>query len=175
MEGITTKEEWMTERQHLPRHVAETFSREVETHEGTDWVEWEIFCGEWRGGEKVLCPEHLLQAQEEYPQGWLAYPGDICRHGTYTGGCGRDLMCHECEMGYDTWYDDPMYELEFRTVYDAHWLPSSRHWRASIMGEAVESVRQWAEKTAQAFGPEVSKLEYRVVRSDYGYWGEANE
>lgn len=33
-----------------------------------------------------------------YPQGWVSYPGDTCKHGTYVGGCGVDLMCNTCEF-----------------------------------------------------------------------------
>lgn len=32
-----------------------------------------------------------------YPQGWVSYPGDTCKHGTYVGGCGIDYMCNACE------------------------------------------------------------------------------
>jgi hypothetical protein len=46
-------------------------------------------CGCWWGS----------RLNRQYPQGWSYYPGDICRHGIYTGGCGRDLMCWSCEMG----------------------------------------------------------------------------
>jgi len=34
-----------------------------------------------------------------YPQGWQTYPGDVCEHGTYVGGCGRDWLCGPCELG----------------------------------------------------------------------------
>jgi len=35
-----------------------------------------------------------------YPQGWSYYPGDVCEHGRYVGGCGADYMCPACEGGY---------------------------------------------------------------------------
>ncbi len=45
--------------------------------------------------------EHCAPLYElRYPQGWSYYPGDVCEHGTYTGGSGIDYMCHPCEMGY---------------------------------------------------------------------------
>lgn len=57
-------------------------------------------CGSWKPGHgTVLCPTHLAQARRQYPQGWAYYPGDVCKHGKYTGGCGADLMCGPCEMG----------------------------------------------------------------------------
>lgn len=33
-----------------------------------------------------------------YPQGWVSYPGDTCKHGVYVGGCGADYMCGSCEF-----------------------------------------------------------------------------
>jgi len=36
-----------------------------------------------------------------YPQGWSTYPGDVCEHGTYVGGCGVDWLCGPCEFGDD--------------------------------------------------------------------------
>ena len=44
------------------------------------------------------CGDSAILARE-YPQGWAYYPGDTCKHGTYTGGCGIDRMCGACEMG----------------------------------------------------------------------------
>jgi hypothetical protein len=35
-----------------------------------------------------------------YPQGWHYYPGDVCIHGVYVGGCGVDYMCAACEGGF---------------------------------------------------------------------------
>lgn len=56
-------------------------------------------CGDWYNGGNVYCTAHEKLYLKDYPQGWKSYPGDICPHGRYTGGCGRDLMCPECEMG----------------------------------------------------------------------------
>lgn len=56
-------------------------------------------CGQYVGGIIRLCPECDKQASIAYPQGWKVYPGDTCRHGVYTGGCGVDRMCFRCEQG----------------------------------------------------------------------------
>ena len=56
-------------------------------------------CHDYEGGSMILCDECYAQASEDYPQGWRGYPGDTCRHGKYTGGCGIDWMCGPCEMG----------------------------------------------------------------------------
>ncbi len=56
-------------------------------------------CGEWFNGGNVFCAEHLELLRRDYPQGWQSYPGDVCRHGKYTGGVGVDLMCGPCEQG----------------------------------------------------------------------------
>jgi hypothetical protein len=58
-----------------------------------------VVCGQWYGGQEVLCPTCERRAERLYPQGWRFYPGDLCRHGQYVGGCGIDRMCGRCEMG----------------------------------------------------------------------------
>ena len=68
---------------------------------GAPYVE----CGQYWGGEKQLCAPCQAEAERRYPQGWRGYPGDICKHGVYVGGCGEDLMCGACEAG-DTMYDE---------------------------------------------------------------------
>jgi len=49
-----------------------------------------------------------------YPQGWSHYPGDVCEHGVYVGGCGIDYMCGPCEDGYE-------YVPSFRKVVRTWW------------------------------------------------------
>ena len=58
-----------------------------------------VRCGHFNSaqGGTVLCDECEAEAKQRYPQGWRYYPGDICDHGRYTGGCGIDWMCQECE------------------------------------------------------------------------------
>lgn len=56
-------------------------------------------CGEMYGGTYRFCDSCFKQNEKLYPQGWSAYPGDVCRHGVYTGGCGVDYMCGQCEDG----------------------------------------------------------------------------
>lgn len=56
-------------------------------------------CGRWGVGGYEFCDECYDKYESEYPQGWVAYPGDVCEHGTYVGGIGRDHLCFECEMG----------------------------------------------------------------------------
>jgi hypothetical protein len=56
-------------------------------------------CGSWRAGTMVFCDRCQRRYEREYPQGWRGYPGDVCKHGRYTGGCGADLMCGACESG----------------------------------------------------------------------------
>ena len=61
----------------------------------------EVPCGEWWDGGVVFCAGHKWLYEQEYPQGWESYPGDICPHGVYVGGCGIDWMCPHCESGED--------------------------------------------------------------------------
>ncbi len=84
------------------QHVAYMDSRYMYTDDdGTDHYtdERPVYCGDWRDGGTVLCDRHEAQATIDYPQGWRHYPGDVCKHGKYTGGCGIDWMCGPCEMG----------------------------------------------------------------------------
>ena len=62
-----------------------------------EWVP--VPCGEWWDGGTVLCQPHYELYCRDYPQGWRYYPGDVCKHGTYTGGCGIDWICGPCELG----------------------------------------------------------------------------
>lgn len=56
-----------------------------------------IECGEYDGHGQQFCPRCRRILELEYPQGWSYYPGDVCKHGKYVGGCGADIMCGWCE------------------------------------------------------------------------------
>lgn len=58
-----------------------------------------VYCGDTTQGEREYCGPCFDELKEMYPQGWHYYPGDVCPHGKYVGGCGADLMCGRCEMG----------------------------------------------------------------------------
>jgi hypothetical protein len=45
----------------------------------------------------AYCENCFEWYQSRFPQGWVSYPGDTCKHGTYVGGCGIDYMCNACE------------------------------------------------------------------------------
>jgi hypothetical protein len=45
------------------------------------------------------CEECQPLVEKAYPQGYEYYPGDVCRHGNYTGGSGIDYICGQCEDG----------------------------------------------------------------------------
>jgi|WetSurMetagenome_2_1015567.scaffolds.fasta_scaffold280367_1 hypothetical protein len=64
-----------------------------------DGTEVIMKCGDYFAGGKLLCRPCEEKAKKDYPQGWRYYPGDVCKHGTYVGGCGIDWMCGKCEMG----------------------------------------------------------------------------
>lgn len=59
--------------------------------------EMKVKCGRTFNGEFRMCESCLAEAEKAYPQGWEHYPGDICEHGVYVGGCGIDWMCPICE------------------------------------------------------------------------------
>ena len=84
------------------RHVAYMDSRYMYTDaNGVDihTEEHPVYCNDWKDGSMALCDDCEDRAKQEYPQGWNWYPGDICEHGKYVGGCGIDLMCQWCEDG----------------------------------------------------------------------------
>lgn len=56
-----------------------------------------IECGDTDHSGHVYCPRCMSILKLEYPQGWHYYPGDVCEHGKYVGGCGADIMCGRCE------------------------------------------------------------------------------
>ncbi len=49
-------------------------------------------------GGTTLCHKCEMRYEKLYPQGWNSYPGDVCKHGMYVGGCGIDWMCPQCEL-----------------------------------------------------------------------------
>ena len=65
----------------------------LEPHEAFDG----ITCGEWVTGQARYCTHCEAVLLKTYPQGWQSYAGDVCKHGTYIGGCGIDWMCGRCE------------------------------------------------------------------------------
>lgn len=69
------------------------------TRWGDEVEEHVVECGKYhpRGGGQVFCSRCQRIMELQFPQGWSYYPGDICRHGKYVGGCGADLMCGRCE------------------------------------------------------------------------------
>lgn len=76
-------------------------SREVCAMTRRDGSDVMVKCGSWFGGIKLICDPCMEKAQKEYPQGWRYYPGDVCKHGRYVGGCGADYLCPACEFGDD--------------------------------------------------------------------------
>ena len=53
-----------------------------------------------RSGRPLYCDSCQEYFEKRYPQGWMNYPGDICRHGNYVGSAGGpDYICGYCEAG----------------------------------------------------------------------------
>ena len=74
-----------------------TCTRPVTVGYRRDGEEINVPCGTYYAGNKELCDRCDAAARRRFPQGWRYYPGDVCEHGTYVGGCGADLMCGACE------------------------------------------------------------------------------
>jgi len=60
-------------------------------------IEFNVPCGNSVMLETRLCKNCEDRANKQYPQGWKSYPGDVCKHGVYVGGCMEDYMCGICE------------------------------------------------------------------------------
>lgn len=77
--------------QQVYQYIARGYGlRRVKSQCGTTGIE----------GQLLLCPECEKRMEQEYPQGWMLVPGDICKHGTYVGDAGGpDHICGACEEG----------------------------------------------------------------------------
>ncbi|MHC4752305.1 MAG: hypothetical protein ACYTFW_20825 [Planctomycetota bacterium] len=81
--------------------MANTCAAKVAVGLRRDGTHIEQDCGRWWGGERVFCDDCQSHYLTLYPQGWRGYPGDVCQHGMYVGGCGVDHICPACEGGWD--------------------------------------------------------------------------
>jgi hypothetical protein len=79
--------------------MAQHCGTKVEVGTRHDGTPIERDCGSYWDSEMVLCDTCQAKYEHKYPQGWRYYPGDVCKHGVYVGGCGADIMCGECESG----------------------------------------------------------------------------
>lgn len=123
-----------------------------------------------------------VQEQMEY--------GSYCKHGTNVGTPGgADLMCHNCEMGYDTWYDDPAWILQVKLIRGSReitpWIDAKDRgghilgfFRTSQMdGVARTRLMVAGDYLHSQFSdykdPEGLPIhwEFRTRQVDRGYWG----
>lgn len=104
--------------------------------------------------------------------------GDHCKHGTNIGTPGgADLMCHWCEMGMDTWVNNPRFELMFEVKWNDHVLlqatKTNISWRKrDDQFFAMSSVMQLVAEhdlIAQESDAEVV-MTYWVEQRESGYW-----
>jgi hypothetical protein len=72
----------------------------IRNHADLDTREITFKCGDYTSNGLAQCDECEAKANADYPQGWVHYPGDKCKHGTYIGG-DRDCACYKCEEGDD--------------------------------------------------------------------------
>ncbi len=135
---------------------------------GDDWEP--VPCGTWYMGGKVFCEAHEAYYEQEFPQGWQSYPGDVCIHGKYTGGCGIDWMCGPCEMGETHWYEEPRYELQ--VTAGSHKVP------IMTFGERTPNLEDTMLKQAEAWQeylrdvPDFARnIVWEVRKTSSGYWG----
>lgn len=95
-----------------------------------------------------------------------------CRHGTFTGyPGGADYLCVACESGWDTWVEDPGFELFVRFDDGLPIRPRVR-WRASDIDSVAPTVLKaaayWLEFADKA--DTIVTVEAWAERTDSGYW-----
>ena len=111
--------------------------------------DWEpIPCGEWHDGN-VYCKPHYEWYNKLYPQGWRSYPGDVCRHGMYTGGSGIDWMCGQCEMG-----DDEPQLTDSEAIGLLVRFVRTPEWSASMLEDIADIIRLARPDIGPDFDPE---------------------
>ena len=71
-----------------------------------------IPCGQSYMTKDRYCPKCMDKLNKRYPQGWAYYPGDVCKHGCYVGGCGEDNMCFYCEQGTEPYVPEKIYVIQ---------------------------------------------------------------
>ena len=160
------------------RHISYTEKRYIYTDlDGVDHHtdERPVYCGDWVGGRKEICDTCLPQMNEKYPQGWRYYPGDVCIHGTYVGGCGIDWICQPCEDGLDKWVDDPRFEFLITTA-DGKTIHTTLEWRLSDLQPGTDrwTLRRLARMN-RMLRVMTDELHWtiHVERRDSGYWAAA--
>ena len=167
----------MTDR-HTDKHIAYMDSRYRYTDDNDVDVfteEYPVYCGSTDShGGTVMCAECEAQAKKDYPQGWKYYPGDVCVHGVYTGGCGIDWMCQLCENGEYWWVDAPEYQLMVTINGGAPSdVPAVNRWMEGGMNHKWD-VELPAFFNSQGLNdPEVIRLlnmEWYALKISSGYW-----
>ena len=111
--------------------------------------------------------------------------GSFCKHGTNIGTPGgADLMCFHCEMGYDTWHNDPSWEMEVRLNLDGRWISpwmkAKDAWGGSMVFYRTSQLKGVARTRIMAAAEHLCKVfddvdinahyEFRMVQTSQGYW-----
>lgn len=79
--------------------MSECKNKVIVGYRRSDGTPIEVKCGTYYAGVQEFCETCLKKYEKKFPQGWKYYPGDVCKHGNYVGGCGADYMCFRCENG----------------------------------------------------------------------------
>lgn len=114
--------------------------------------------------------------------------GDYCQpHGNPVGTPGgADIMCQLCEMGMNTWIEDPEYKLQMGMVKDrivdptAELLgieaylddddPAERWYGVSIGGSIRESQLHSPNRTLVKLLRQLRKLSEQIPYRGYAWW-----
>jgi hypothetical protein len=124
------------------------------------------------GWEWVHQPSKENPMESEREQ--LLY-GDHCIHGTAIGTPGgADFLCGLCEDGYDTWVEDPTYELTIQLDIMAY--PTAiTSWQASNIETKWEQlVTEFTKAGCIWVSPAAldADLVMAVRQSSSGYWDQ---
>ena len=178
----------MTTKEHIAFIDRRYLYTEDDVHHYTD--PRPINCGTWHNGSQVFCDECSAELEKQYPQGWKHYPGDVCVHRMYVGGCGIDWMCPLCENGLDTWVEDPQFMLQVKMEWDdldaeGQWWPTEQYasrdntayWRTKEVQD-THMPQQLIYRISELLKMEkdihenegILRLTYQAIQIDSGYW-----
>lgn len=144
-----------------------------------------VHCGDYDQDGKVMCDACLEQARKDYPQGWEHYPGDVCPHGNYTGGCGIDWMCGLCEAGLTERVELPMYGLALTfgdlEPYQTREQAESTRLKWNAEQESIDAA--WARVHAESMRIDeiqdnaliLKMVRWQAIQIATGYWDMPDE
>ena len=105
--------------------------------------------------------------------------GNRCEpHGNPVGTPGgADIMCHECEMGYNTWVDDPLWRLQVGPKGGPAYFHTFSFREGEYRNPSIQTKRKMVSMKhfLEMFGTEdaaLTEFYYEMHSIAAGYWTE---